>query len=210
MIATLDEVKPNSAEAVKILKKHRLKVAMLTGDNNMTAQYIARQVGIDSVYAQVLPADKEKIVARLQQQGEKVVMVGDGINDAPALVRADVGIAIGSGSDIAVDSADIVLIKNQLTDVARRLPTSAKYRKKYKGKSFLGIFLQLPRYPHCDGNVLLYAVGFKTQSDDRSTRNESFQYICGDKRFASEIFQTFRYAMRSAVPLSSTTCNRLR
>ena len=151
VIATLDEVKPNSAEAVKILKKHRLKVAMLTGDNNMTAQYIARQVGIDSVYAQVLPADKEKIVARLQQQGEKVVMVGDGINDAPALVRADVGIAIGSGSDIAVDSADIVLIKNQLTDVADAYRLSASTVRNIKENLFWAFFYNCLGIPIATG-----------------------------------------------------------
>ncbi len=117
MIAVADAIKPTSREAVSALKKMNLRVVMLTGDNEKTARAVAAQAGIDEVEAQVMPQDKEATVRRLGEKGS-VAMVGDGINDAPALTRADVGIAIGAGADIAVDAADVVLMKSDLLDVA--------------------------------------------------------------------------------------------
>lgn len=125
IIAVADTIKEDSAKAVEKLHQMGIKVAMITGDNENTALAIAKQVGIDIVRADVLPSEKSKVIKDLQDQGEFVAMVGDGINDAPALALADVGIAIGSGTDVAIESADIVLMKNSLMDV----PNSIKLSK---------------------------------------------------------------------------------
>ncbi len=123
-IAVADTVKPTSAEAVRTLKALGLKTVMLTGDNVLTAQAVAEEVGVDEVIAEVLPQDKEQRVRELQEGGVSVAMVGDGVNDAPALARADVGIAIGAGSDVAAASADVVLMRNDLLDVTRAIELS--------------------------------------------------------------------------------------
>ncbi|WP_455525788.1 heavy metal translocating P-type ATPase, partial [Peptostreptococcus stomatis] len=125
IIAVADTIKEDSAKAVEKLHQMGIKVAMITGDNEKTALAIAKQVGIDIVRADVLPSEKSKVIKDLQNHGEFVAMVGDGINDAPALALADVGIAIGSGTDVAIESADIVLMKNSLMDV----PNSIKLSK---------------------------------------------------------------------------------
>lgn len=124
IIAVADTVKPTSAAAIAKLKEQKIRVVMLTGDNAATAEAIRQQVGLDEVVAQVLPQDKERIVRELQEKGHKVAMVGDGINDAPALARADVGIAIGAGTDVAIESADIVLMKSDLLDVPKAINLS--------------------------------------------------------------------------------------
>lgn len=125
IIAVADTIKEDSAKAVEKLHQMGIKVAMITGDNEKTALAIAKQVGIDIVRADVLPSEKSQVIKDLQDQGEFVAMVGDGINDAPALALADVGIAIGSGTDVVIESADIVLMKNSLMDV----PNSIKLSK---------------------------------------------------------------------------------
>lgn len=126
VIALADTVKPESREAVKLLQELGIDVIMLTGDNKRTANAIAREVGINTVRAEVLPEDKAREVQLLQTAGHTVAMVGDGINDAPALARADIGIAIGSGTDIAIESADIVLMHSDLRDVSRSILLSRK------------------------------------------------------------------------------------
>ncbi|MFA5528121.1 MAG: heavy metal translocating P-type ATPase [Peptostreptococcales bacterium] len=124
IIAVADVIKESSARAIKKLQSMNIEVAMITGDNRKTAEAIAKQVGITRVLAEVLPEDKANQVKKLQEEGKKVSMVGDGINDAPALVQADIGIAIGSGTDVAMESADIVLMKSDLMDVPAAIQLS--------------------------------------------------------------------------------------
>ena len=124
VIAVADTMKPDSAAAVSKLQQMGIRTVMLTGDNQHTADAIAAQVGIDEVIAEVLPADKSFQVERLQENGERVAMVGDGINDAPALTMADLGIAIGSGTDVAMESAQVVLMNNSLTGVVTAIELS--------------------------------------------------------------------------------------
>ncbi|MCM8747856.1 heavy metal translocating P-type ATPase [Thermomicrobiaceae bacterium CFH 74404] len=128
--ALADQIRPESYEAVRQLKHIGVRVAMLTGDSEDVARWVARELGIDEYFAQVLPAEKADVVEKLQGRGESVAMVGDGINDAPALVTADVGIAIGAGTDVAIESADIVLVRNDPRDVVTVLALSrTSYRK---------------------------------------------------------------------------------
>ena len=129
-LALEDQVRPQSREAVDALRRQDVRVAMITGDARQVAEAVAADLGIDQVFAEVLPGDKDSAVADLQQRGDKVAMVGDGINDAPALARADIGIAIGAGTDVAIESADIVLASDDPRDVvAVRHLSRSSYRK---------------------------------------------------------------------------------
>ncbi len=141
-IAVADEVKETSAEAIAALRSLGVDVRMLTGDNRVTAEAIARRVGLTSeqVIADVLPADKERHVRELQDAGSKVAMVGDGINDSPALARADVGLAIGTGADIAKEGADVVLMRSDLMDVARAIELSRATIRNIKQDLFWALF----------------------------------------------------------------------
>ena len=139
-VAVADTVKPTSGEAIGELRRLHLDVVLLTGDNEVTAQAVAHSLHIDRVIAGVMPQDKEREIRRLQEEGRRVAMVGDGINDAPALMRADVGIAIGAGTDIAIESADIVLTRNDLRDVAATVRLSRAVMRNIRQNLFWAFF----------------------------------------------------------------------
>ncbi len=118
LIALADIIRDESREAIRRLKDLGLEIAMITGDNEATAHFVAEKLGLDSYFAEVLPDKKSEKVRDLQRQGKKVAMVGDGVNDAPALAQADVGIAIGAGTDVAIETADVILVESDPRDVA--------------------------------------------------------------------------------------------
>ncbi len=151
IIAVADVVKEDSKSAIEALHKMGIKTAMLTGDNKKTASAIARQVGIDIVIAEVLPSDKSNEIAQLQEMGNKVAMVGDGINDAIALTKADVGIAIGSGTDVAIESADIVLMRSNLSGVAYAIALSKATINKIKQNLFWAFIYNILGIPIAAG-----------------------------------------------------------
>ncbi len=140
IITAADIVKPTSKQAIQTFKKMGIDVVLLTGDNRLTAEAIRNQVGADKVIAEVMPADKEREIRELQKDGKIVAMIGDGINDAPALARADVGIAIGAGTDVAIESADVVLMKSDLLDAVSAIQLSTSVIKNIKQNLFWAFF----------------------------------------------------------------------
>lgn len=140
IISVADVVKPTSAKAISEFKKYGIHVIMLTGDNQVTAEAIRKEVGIDEVIAGVLPTQKEAKISQLKSEGKKVAMIGDGVNDAPALMSADVGIAIGAGTDIAIESADVVLVKNDLMDAVGVIKLSKAVIRNIKENLFWAFF----------------------------------------------------------------------
>jgi Cu+-exporting ATPase len=161
IVAAMDTPKENAIEAIRMLKSMKLEVAMLTGDNERTAKAIASQLGIDNIIANVLPWQKEEAIKKLQSEGKIVAMVGDGINDAPALATADIGIAIGSGTDIAKETGGIVLIKDDLRDVALAIELSKKTMRKINTNLFWAFAYNTVMIPIAAAALLnpMYAAG---------------------------------------------------
>lgn len=151
ILAISDTIRKDSAEAIKLFKALGKKTVMLTGDNKAAANFIAENSGVDEVYAELLPADKEKIISAMQEKGEKIAFIGDGINDAPALTKADVGIAIGAGTDIAIDSADVVLINSSLFDAVKAIELSKSVVKNIKMNLFWAFFYNVLGIPLAAG-----------------------------------------------------------
>lgn len=160
IIAVMDTPKPSSKLAIEELKKLSYEVIMLTGDNEKTAEAIRKKLSIDKKFAEVLPKDKDKVVKNLQDLGKKVAMVGDGINDAPALARSDIGIAIGNGTDVAIDSADIVLMRNSLLDIVNSINLSKETIKIIKENLFWAFFYNVILIPVASG-LLYTTLGIK-------------------------------------------------
>jgi Cu+-exporting ATPase len=157
IIAAADTLKEFSSQAVSKLKALGRKVIMISGDNHIAASAIAQKAGIEKVLAEIFPRGKADEIKKLQSQGQKVAMVGDGINDAPALTQADIGIAIGSGTDIAIEAGDIVLIKNDLRDVIMAIEFSCYAMRKIKQNLFWAFFYNLASIPIAAG--VLYPLG---------------------------------------------------
>ena len=160
IIAVADTMKDTSNQAIQELKKRNIEVAMITGDNKIVAEAIGKELGITKIISDVLPQDKEKEVAKLQKEGRKVAFVGDGINDSPALVKSDVGLAIGSGTDIAIESADIILMKNSLLDVVTATDLSKAVIRNIKMNLFWAFFYNSIGIPVAAG-VLYNSLGIK-------------------------------------------------
>ena len=158
IIAVSDIIKETSLKAVQELKKKNIEVIMITGDNHLVAKSIGKQVGIDRIISEVLPQDKEKEIAKLQSKGRKVVFVGDGINDSPALARSDVGFGIGSGTDIAIESADCIIMKDNLLDVVTAIQLSKSVIRNIKMNLFWAFFYNTIGIPIAAG-VLYPAFG---------------------------------------------------
>ncbi len=151
LVAVADTAKPTSRAAVEGFKAMGIQVVMLTGDNRRTAEAVGRELGVDQVVAEVLPQDKEKNVAALQAEGKRVAMIGDGINDAPALARADVGVAIGAGTDVAIESADVVLMKSDLLDAVTAVRLSKAVIRNIRQNLFWAFFYNVIGIPLAAG-----------------------------------------------------------
>ena len=151
VIGAADPIKPNAKEAVKKLKGLGIETVMITGDNKTTAEKVAQQIGIDRVFAEVMPEDKANYVKKLQQEGKFTAMVGDGVNDAPALAQADVGIAIGAGTDVAIETAKVVLMKSDPLDILRAITLSKATVRKMKQNLFWASIYNILAIPVAGG-----------------------------------------------------------
>jgi Cu+-exporting ATPase len=151
IIAVADTMKPNVVEVVKRLKEMGIEVIMITGDNKRTAEAVAKKAGIDRYFAEVLPDEKSNLIKKLQREGKIVAMVGDGINDAPALAQSDVGIAVGGGTDVALEAGGIVLVKDDLRDVVASIQLSKQTVKKIKQNLFWAFFYNAAFIPVAAG-----------------------------------------------------------
>jgi Cu+-exporting ATPase len=196
IIALADTLKPSSKEALQRLHQMRIEMVMITGDNRRTAEAIARQLGIDRVLSEVLPEDKVQQVKKLQQEGGVVAMVGDGINDAPALAQADVGIAIGTGTDVAVEAGDITLIGGDLSGIATAISLSKRTMRTIKQNLFWAFAYNTALIPVAAG-VLYLAFG-------QTGVPSGFHFILGDFGFLNPIMAAAAMAASSLTVVSNS------
>ena len=182
LLVVADTVKPTSAEAVASLKALGLRPVLLTGDNEATARAVAAEVGIDEVIAEVLPSEKADVIRRLQAEGRVVAMVGDGVNDAPALAQADLGLAIGTGTDVAIEASDLTLVSGDLRAAARRHPALARDAAHDQAEPGVGVRLQRRRAAAGRRRV--------PQPGDRRARDGAVERLGGRQRAAAAAVRT--------------------
>jgi Cu+-exporting ATPase len=195
LVAVADVVRDESKEAVDLLHRMGLEVAMLTGDNQRTAESIARELGIDRVLAEVMPEDKDSEIRKLQQEGKVVAMVGDGINDAPALARADVGVAIGTGTDVAMEAADLTLISGDVRGVARAILLSKATIRNIKQNLFWAFAYNVALIPVAAGVLYpLFAGG---------TVPEALRPFLGEYGFLNPVLAAAAMALSSVTVVSN-------
>jgi P-type E1-E2 ATPase len=197
IIAVADTLKPTSREGVAQLRRMGLEVVMLTGDNARAARAIARQLGVDRVEAEVLPQEKVEVVRRLQSEGKIVAMVGDGINDAPALVQADVGLAMGAGTDVAMESADITLIRSDITGVITAFNLSRQTIRAIKQNLFWAFFYNVLLIPVAAG--ALYPV-FNAMGGVPA----SLEFFFGDQGFLNPVLAALAMAFSSVTVVTNS------
>jgi P-type Cu+ transporter len=195
IVAVADTVKEESREAVDRLHALGLEVAMITGDNERTARAVARELGVDRVLAEVLPQDKADEVERLQAEGKRVGMVGDGINDAPALARADVGIAIGTGADVAMEAADLTLISGDVRGVARAINLSKATVRNIKQNLFWAFAYNVALIPVAAGVLYPFFAG--------GTVPEALQPFLGEYGFLNPVLAAAAMALSSVTVVSN-------
>ncbi len=179
-LTVADPIKDTTPEAVRALHENNVAIVMLTGDNRTTAEAVARQLGIDRVEADVLPDQKAEVIKRLQGEGKRVAMAGDGINDAPALAQADVGIAMGTGTDIAIESAGITLMRGDMRGIAKARRLSQRTDAQHSPESLFRVRLQQPGRAHCRGRVVS-VVRLAAVTDHRG-RSHDIQLRLGDRQ----------------------------
>jgi Cu+-exporting ATPase len=196
VIAVADTIKPHAREAIDRLKARGMEVVMLTGDNKRTAEAIAREAGVDRVVAEVLPEGKVAEVQRLQAEGKTVAMVGDGINDAPALAQADLGIAIGSGTDVAIEAADIVLVRGDLRGVVTAIGLSRRTMQTIRQNLFWAFFYNVLLIPVAAG--ILYLVFSNTGVPDL------LRPVLGDYGFLNPILAAAAMALSSVTVMMNS------